>query len=66
MDKLRLKDVLEIIYDTLSGNDVEEEDSAYLYNAIDHIDYEREEIVFTHEGAVYALNITEINPERIT
>lgn len=61
----RLKDVLEIIYDTLAHNDVEDEDREYLISVIDHMDYDKEEIVFTHEGAVYALKIEEISPDRV-
>lgn len=62
---LRLKDILEVMYDTLARNEVDPADAEYVHNAIDHMDYDREEIVFTHEGAVYAIKIVEIEPDRV-
>lgn len=58
MDKVK-RDLLEIVYDHLAGNDVRVEDSLYLSEAIDHIDYDHEEIVFLNGDKEYMISISE-------
>lgn len=53
-----MNDLLEIVYDHLAGNEVRTEDSLYMNDSLDHIDYGKREIVFLSGDDEYVLTMS--------